>query len=152
MICVPYIDLYVDKFAKSLAKSKCHRCNRCLGEVGERVVLDSYPACLAFSFPLRACHFQSRYLSLTCHFDTCISPNVYRPPVTLSPPVTPWVSLPSLALALDPDPLPTLPTLNAPNPGPIGTNPSLSAPSCPPFASIRCFADPLEFVTLASVT
>jgi len=69
-----------------------------------------------WSLELRiACHFQTPYLSPTCHFKTCISINVFRPPVTLSPPVTPWGS-PLLA--------PT-PPLNR-NPDPTRTNPRLS--------------------------
>jgi len=37
-----------------------------------------------------ACHFQPPYLSPACHFKTPLLINVYGPPVTLSPPVTPW--------------------------------------------------------------
>ena len=123
----------------------------CLADPLEFVTLPGHVAQIGRGPQARpTCHFQSRYLSLTCHFDTCISPNVYRPPVTLSPPVTPWVSLPSLALALDPDPLPTLPRSQSrtyrDQSEPIGPFvPLLSRP-------FACFADPLEFVTLASVT
>jgi len=49
------------------------------------------------------CHFQSLYLSPFFKQVTCVSPNVYGPPVTLSPPFTPWVPPPAsivLVLAL----------------------------------------------------
>src|SRR5688572_12320065 len=40
------------------------------------------------------CHFQRPYLSPFFGQVTCVSPNVYRPPVTLSLPHTPWVPPP----------------------------------------------------------
>src|SRR5688572_2181490 len=68
------------------------------------------------------CHFQSPYLSPTCHFNTPISPNVYRPPVTLLPPFTPG----SLSSQHRPRPR------SRRRPGrPVRTNPNQSEAWCP---------------------
>jgi hypothetical protein len=48
------------------------------------------------------CHFQRPYLSPTCHLKTPLSINVYRPPVTLSPPHTPLDPPPANVLLVRP--------------------------------------------------
>ena len=74
---------------------------------------------------LRTCHFQSPYLSPFLGQVTCISPNVYGPPVTLSLPFTPPGSpLPeSCSCSFSPWEKQS---------EPIRTNPNQPAPTRPP--------------------